>query len=418
MSGWIKFDKDMVDDPRLMAAASRLLERYQVSVRTGSNGFVDLSKGDAVRYAVNALRGALVTLWRYADEHVRDDDTVTCTVTEIDALVGIDGFCDVMPASWLVTGDDGRSVTLPGYCAKNALSYRRKKSNKSAERQKRYRERLKEQRERNVTGNETGTDSVSRGGDQDQDQDLLRINPAPHSRRGGDERKPRTRKRTPPFDPATVAGLDIGAWNAWVQYRAERKPAIKPVSMQSLAEALAGFGAQQAAVVRHSKANGYQGLVSPKPNGHGGRGPDPADAEREGLQKLRDRRKAIPALHDFRDPLPGETSKQYRAAQDAAFEAHQDAKHKPRAVEARAVRERSRSSATFSAGGANREVPGKAQRAVHRIRWLGDPSRWQRVACVLDRLSPRCARQALPCSAARARRRGRGSGLAQVHAAV
>lgn len=173
-SGWIKFDKDMVDDPRLMTAATKLLDRYQVSVRTGQTGFVDLSKGDAVRYACNALRGALVTLWRYADEHVRDDDTVTCTVTEIDALVGIDGFCDVMPPSWLVTSDDGSRVKLPGYCAKNSLSSKRKKSDKSAERQRRYRERLKEQRERNDTRNVTGDKGVSLGGDQDLDQDLLR----------------------------------------------------------------------------------------------------------------------------------------------------------------------------------------------------------------------------------------------------
>jgi hypothetical protein len=168
-SGWIKFDKDMVDDPRLMTAATKLLDRYQVSVRTGQTGFVDLSKGDAVRYACNALRGALVTLWRYADEHVRDDDTVTCTVTEIDALVGIDGFCDVMPASWLVTSDDGSRVKLPGYCVKNSLSSKRKKSDKSADRQRRYRERLKGQRERNVTRDVTDDKSVSLGGDLDQD---------------------------------------------------------------------------------------------------------------------------------------------------------------------------------------------------------------------------------------------------------
>lgn len=74
------------------------------------------------------------------------------------------------------------------------------------------------------------------------------------------------------FDPATVVGLDVGAWNAWVAYRAERKPAIKPVSMQAAAEELAAFGDHQAAVVRHSKANGYQGLVAPKANGANGNG--------------------------------------------------------------------------------------------------------------------------------------------------
>lgn len=79
--------------------------------------------------------------------------------------------------------------------------------------------------------------------------------------------KPKPKRKqteTPePFDPATVPGLDVGAWNAWVAFRAERKPAIKPASMQAAAEQLAEYGQHQAAVVRHSKAQGYQGLFAP-----------------------------------------------------------------------------------------------------------------------------------------------------------
>lgn len=71
------------------------------------------------------------------------------------------------------------------------------------------------------------------------------------------------------FDPKEIPNLDPTAWATWVAYRAERKPAIKPVSMQAAAEQLAAFGSQQAEVVQHSKANGYQGLIAPKFNGHG-----------------------------------------------------------------------------------------------------------------------------------------------------
>lgn len=55
------------------------------------------------------------------------------------------------------------------------------------------------------------------------------------------------------------------------------------------------------------------------------RGPDPAHLEREALESLRARRASVAGLKDFREPLSGETSKQYRAAQDAAWDAHQDA---------------------------------------------------------------------------------------------
>lgn len=74
------------------------------------------------------------------------------------------------------------------------------------------------------------------------------------------------------FEPASVQGLDTAAWQTWVAYRAERKPAIKPFSMQAAAEELAAFGTLQSEVVRHSKANGYQGLVAPK-NGGGTHAP-------------------------------------------------------------------------------------------------------------------------------------------------
>lgn len=72
------------------------------------------------------------------------------------------------------------------------------------------------------------------------------------------------------FDATAVADLDLPSWIRWLEYRSQRKPAIKPASMQAAATELAAFGLQQAAVVQHSIANGYQGLFPPKPNGSGG----------------------------------------------------------------------------------------------------------------------------------------------------
>lgn len=75
------------------------------------------------------------------------------------------------------------------------------------------------------------------------------------------------KKREKQFDPTTIPSLDITSWEQWLAYRANRKPAIKPASMQAAAEELSAFGAQQAVVVKHSIANGYQGLYAPKTNG-------------------------------------------------------------------------------------------------------------------------------------------------------
>lgn len=70
------------------------------------------------------------------------------------------------------------------------------------------------------------------------------------------------------FEPANIPELDLPSWERWVQYRAERKPALKPASLQAAAQELAKFGAHQAQVVQHSIANGYQGLFAPKVNGN------------------------------------------------------------------------------------------------------------------------------------------------------
>lgn len=69
-------------------------------------------------------------------------------------------------------------------------------------------------------------------------------------------------------DARAVVGLNTEAFDRWIGYRAERKPAIKPASMTAAAKELAAFGPEQAAVVQHSIANGYQGLFAKKLNGN------------------------------------------------------------------------------------------------------------------------------------------------------
>lgn len=61
-----------------------------------------------------------------------------------------------------------------------------------------------------------------------------------------------------------VAGLDALAWDEWLVYRKSIAKPIKPASAVEAATQMAKLGSQQSIAVKHSIANGYQGLYLPK----------------------------------------------------------------------------------------------------------------------------------------------------------
>lgn len=140
---WIKFDKDLVNDPRVLRAAGALAERYTISRETsGGPGFAigsDLTEGESIAVMRNAVIGALVTLWVYADTHITDGDVLKISQQEIDHLVGIDGFCWAVGPEWIEETNHGTWTVLPGYCEKNGLLSKEKRRLENAERQRRYR---------------------------------------------------------------------------------------------------------------------------------------------------------------------------------------------------------------------------------------------------------------------------------------
>jgi hypothetical protein len=168
MKGWIMLDKDMVDDPRMVEAALEVASGY-VLAKARSSGSTDLDGPALLRFASNALLGALVTLWRYAHDHIRNDDTLPVRYEAIDALVGLEGFADAMPDCWLLKLDDG-TVQLPGYVEKNGLIAKRKRVASNRERQARWRANHPKGNGAHNT-NVTHNDGVTKCVDQDQDQD-------------------------------------------------------------------------------------------------------------------------------------------------------------------------------------------------------------------------------------------------------
>jgi hypothetical protein len=65
----------------------------------------------------------------------------------------------------------------------------------------------------------------------------------------------------------SIPGLDEEVWQRWVAYRKSIGKPLRPVSLNAAAVDLAKHGANQAAVVEQSVAQGWQGLFPLKQAG-------------------------------------------------------------------------------------------------------------------------------------------------------
>ena len=208
MSGWIKLEKDLLTDPRVIRMARQLCNGSPLQ-------------------GVTLVLGALAHLWMIADTHIGDDDVLPLGVDEINEVIGLEQFAQSVPLEWLQVIDSER-VKLPEFHTHNGGTAKKNAMNA-----------LRVTKHRKSSNAKALPDK-----DKDIDKDI--------------------QERGAIFDPQSVPGLDVKAWLEWVEYRAQRKPAIKPASMAAAARELANFGEKQSQAVQHSKANGYQGLFLPK----------------------------------------------------------------------------------------------------------------------------------------------------------
>jgi len=130
MSGWIKLEKDRRDDPRVLRMARELRHAGVTHERFTQNAHVTI------------ILGCLDVLWSYADTHVREDDTLDLGVDEIDELVGLKGFCGILPTDWLEVLDAKR-VKLPDFHAHNGTESKKKALNQKRQERHRNAESLK-----------------------------------------------------------------------------------------------------------------------------------------------------------------------------------------------------------------------------------------------------------------------------------
>lgn len=291
--GWIPIDKDMIDDPRVMEAAHELALSYGLAKCSGHSG-EDLDPVTALKFACNTVTGALVTLWKFADEHIRDDNTLPMTRFTLDAMLGIDDFYDLMPREWVNELDDG-TIELPGYCEKNRLIAKRKAAIKSKSRVTAFRARNKVNSNGVTDVHVTQHTPVTQMVDQDQDQDLK------------SKKKTKAKKETAPtVNVCDIPGLDQAAFNEWLSYRAAIRKPLKPLSLTKAARRLAAMGPAQRAAVDYSIANGYQGVFEPRGQRGNGAGAVRPDHSAEWAEA-----KARAQAIGFRSPWNTETAAGY-----------------------------------------------------------------------------------------------------------
>jgi hypothetical protein len=145
MAGYIRIDKDQVEDQRLFDAADGLAHNWCIS-----EGTDDLGRNDLRHAICHALLGVTVTLWAYADTHIQSDDSLRVTLDGLATILGAPvTWLEALPQEWLRVREDG-NVELPGYCAKNHIRARdlRRDARNARTEDKREKDRLRQQKYR------------------------------------------------------------------------------------------------------------------------------------------------------------------------------------------------------------------------------------------------------------------------------
>lgn len=272
--GWIKLEKDLLTDPRLLRIATALAKDYQYDDAVKSDAPAQICNGRPLPGVILIL-GALTYLWMIADSHIGDDDVLPLGIDEINHILGMQNLAELIPENWLQIIDT-HHVKLPGYQAHNGPIAKERAQN-----QKRV---AAHRAKSNAKPLQTGNGR-----------------PLP------EKSKSKTREETP-LPP--IVGLNADAWAEWVTYRIKIRKPLKAVSFPAAQREMASHGAAQAAVVEYSIAHGYQGLFAPHAANGATNGGAPPNRDAATWAEARS------LAHDigFREPYPLESAGSYLTA--------------------------------------------------------------------------------------------------------
>ena len=122
---WIKFEKDLLTDPRVLRIAKALEAKHCLT-----DTFIPDDKPDYWRNAVKLpsvtlVCGALVRIWSMADTHVDANDILPLGLDELNDHIGVPGFCQLLPHEWMQPIDE-HSVKLPHFHEHNGTEAKKK----------------------------------------------------------------------------------------------------------------------------------------------------------------------------------------------------------------------------------------------------------------------------------------------------
>jgi hypothetical protein len=115
-TGWVKMEKSLETDLRTRALARALRDVYVTPERHASD-----DQAYTQEFFITLVLGALCRLWFRADAHISDDDTLSpLTLEDINEIVGVDQFAELIPDDWLQVVD-AKTIKLPDFQLHNGI---------------------------------------------------------------------------------------------------------------------------------------------------------------------------------------------------------------------------------------------------------------------------------------------------------
>jgi hypothetical protein len=142
VSGYIRFDKDLLGDPRVLALAEQWLEYLKKSAPT-----IEFSETllEALRSVTrHAAAGSLCSLWSYADTYLREGNALAIALHHLSDETHLPvTILRALPSNWFAQAADG-NISLPDYADKNAVDSREKRRLQNRKRVRKWRHKHKQ----------------------------------------------------------------------------------------------------------------------------------------------------------------------------------------------------------------------------------------------------------------------------------
>lgn len=232
---WIKMRSSLWDHPKVVRIVSAICPQ----------GVRDLS----VRCKIV---GALFRTWALADAHTSDGILDGYDADALDAAVGIEGWAlNLQHVGWLTV--EPQRLIVPRFEEHNGQSAKRRAED--AARKNRVRK-MSEERPQNVRS--VADKKRTREEKRREDKNTKGVNPL----------------KPPAHDiPAALdCALFRAAWADFLAHRNETRKPLRPTGIKALLAKLEGWGSDRAvAAIRHSIANGWQGIFEEQSHATGNR---------------------------------------------------------------------------------------------------------------------------------------------------